>query len=63
MSVAMGVSNPQLECELVGTRFRDNIDQTAAAIAYAKERGVDLKFADSSAFSPEIIIEGGGSDE
>jgi len=62
MSVAMGVSNPQLECELVGTRFRDNIDQTAAAMAYAKERGVDLKFADSSAFAPEIVIEGGSGE-
>ena len=54
MSIAQGISNPFLECERSGTKFKDNIDQTAAALEYAKSRGVDLHFANSSAFVPEI---------
>ncbi len=58
MSVAMGVSSPQRECRLVGTDFERNILETAEAIEFAKQNNVDLKFADSSAFGPEITTEG-----
>ena len=61
MSIAMGVSNPQMECELVGTRFQENIDRTAEAMAYAASKGVPLAFADSGAFNPAINT-GGAED-
>lgn len=58
MGVAMGVTSPQRVCRELGTDFETNIDEIAKAMAYAKERGVDLKYADSSAFAPEVSVQG-----
>lgn len=59
MGIAMGVTSPQRVCREVGTDFETNIDEIAAAMEYAKSKGVDLVYADSSAFAPEITV---GSD-
>lgn len=56
MSIAIGASSPQRVCREIGTRFEQNIDQIAEAIAYAKSKGVDLHFADSTAFNPSIEV-------
>jgi len=58
MGIAMGVTSPQRVCRELGTDFETNIDEIAKAMAYAKERGVDLKYADSSAFAPEVSVQG-----
>jgi len=60
MSIAMGISSPQLEARLVGTNFEDNVRATAKAIAYAKELGIDLVYAKSSAFAPAITTQSEG---
>ena len=60
MGIAMGVTSPQRVCREVGTDFETNVDEIAAAMEYAKSKGVDLVYADSSAFAPEIAV--GGND-
>lgn len=45
MAIEGGLDNPQRVCKSTGTDFYENIDRTAEAIAYAKEKGVPLKFA------------------
>jgi capsid protein len=56
MGIAMGATSPQRVCREMGTRFEENIDEIAAAMEYAKSKGVSLHFADSSAFRPEITV-------
>jgi capsid protein len=56
MGIAMGVTSPQRVCREIGTNFHSNIDEISAALAYARSKGVDLKFADSTAFNPEITV-------
>lgn len=62
MAVAAGFDNPYNVCNTVGTNFEENIKMTAKATSYAKERGVDLVYADSTAFRPEVAV-GGEEDE
>jgi capsid protein len=59
MAIAAGLSSPQRECRESGSDFEENIREIAAAQAYAKEQGVDLVYADSSAFAPSITVEAG----
>lgn len=54
MGVAAGFTNPIRVCREVGTDVFENIDKTAEVVAYAKSKGLDLVFADSTAFRPEI---------
>lgn len=56
MGIAMGVTSPQRVCREIGTNFETNIDEIAAAMAYARSQNVPLVFADSSAFRPEITV-------
>lgn len=56
MGIAMGVTSPQRVCREVGTDFETNIDEIAQAMEYAKSKGVDLVYADSTAFAPEITV-------
>lgn len=58
MAVAAGFDNPYNVCATVGTDLEENILQTAKAQAFAEANGVDLVYADSTAFRPEIAIEG-----
>jgi capsid protein len=60
MTVAGGFSSPQRICREIGTNFEENIREIAAAQKFAKELGVDLVYADSTAFAPEITV--GASD-
>lgn len=60
MAIAAGLSSPQKACIEAGTNFEENIDEIAAAREYATGKGVELVYADSSAFKPEISI--GGED-
>ncbi len=57
MGVAAGFTNPVRVCREAGTDVYDNIDTTAEVLAYAKDKGVDLVFADSTAFRPEITTQ------
>lgn len=57
MSVAAGFSSPQRVCREIGTDFDENLRETAEAMRKAKEAGVPLVFADSTAFRPEITTE------
>jgi capsid protein len=57
MSIAMGASSPQQECQAIGSDFYQNVKETSEAIKYAETLGVDLKFADSSAFAPEVATQ------
>lgn len=43
--IKAGINNPITVCRERGTDFKDNIDLTAKAIAYAKEKGVPVEFA------------------
>jgi capsid protein len=56
MGIAMGVTSPQRVCREVGTDFETNIDEIAQAMQYAKSKGVDLVYADTTAFAPEITV-------
>lgn len=62
MAVAIGQTSPQRICRETGTDFYKNIDETSEALEYARQKGVDLKFADSSAFAPEITVQGSSND-
>ena len=59
MAIAMGLSSPQRECKLSGTDFETNMRETSEAMEIAGEYGVPLKFADSTAFNPEITVGAG----
>ncbi len=61
MGIAMGVTSPQRVCRETGTDFETNIDEIAAAMSYAESKGVDLVYADSTAFAPEITVGGDGA--
>ncbi len=58
MAVAAGFTSPQRACREAGTRFEENIDEIAAAKAYAESKGVSLTYADSTAFAPSMEING-----
>lgn len=58
MAIASGMSSPQRECRQSGTDFEQNILEIKAAMEFAQEQGVPLVFADSSAFAPEISVQG-----
>lgn len=57
MAIAMGATSPQRVCKEIGTDFETNIDEISEAMAYAKSKNVDLVFADSTAFAPQIATE------
>ena len=58
MAVAAGFDNPYNVCNTVGTSFEENIKMTAKAQRFAESHGVPLVYADSTAFRPEVAIEG-----
>ena len=60
-AIAAGFTSPQRVCRESGTRFEKNIDETAAAMAYAKERGVSLVFG-QQATQPQQATEGANND-
>ena len=43
-AIAAGLDTPQRVCRSTGSDFYENIDEIAAAIEYAKEKGVDVSF-------------------
>lgn len=57
MAIAIGASSPIREARQVGTNVFRNIDETAEVLRYAEGKGVNLVFADSSAFVPQITTE------
>ena len=61
MGVAAGFTSPQRVCREAGTDFETNIREIAEAQRIAQREGVDLVFADSSAFAPEIAVEAGNA--
>lgn len=58
MAVAAAFTSPQRVCRETGTDFETNVREIAEAQRIAEREGVDLVFADSSAFAPEITVEG-----
>ena len=48
-AIESAFTNPQAVCRMVGTDFKENIDQIAEALSYAGERGVPLSFTASIA--------------
>lgn len=60
MAVAAGFDNPFNVCNQVGTNLEENIKMIAKANKLAEEHGVDLVYADSTAFAPELEL--GGED-
>ena len=54
MAIAMGATSPQRVCKEIGTDFETNIDEISEAMKYARSKNVELVFADSTAFNPEI---------
>lgn len=56
MAVAAGFTSPQRACREAGTDFETNINEIAAAQEYAKSKGVDLVYADSTAFGPSLEV-------
>lgn len=54
MGIAAGLTNPYAECAALNTDFEENIRLTSQALKFAEEQGVDLQYADASAFAPEI---------
>ncbi len=56
MSIAAGFTSPQRVCREIGTNYKRNIKQIAVAMKMAKDAGVNLVFADSSAFAPELAV-------
>ena len=43
-AIAAGLDTPQRVCRSTGSDYYENIDEIAAAIEYAKEKGVDVSF-------------------
>jgi capsid protein len=63
MAIACGLTSPQRVCKEIGTDFETNVDEISEAMAYAQTKNVDLVFADSTAFAPNLVSEtekGGG---
>lgn len=59
MAVAGAFSSPQRICREIGTDFETNVLEIEQAQKFAVDHGVNLKYADSSAFGPEIVVEAG----
>lgn len=57
MAIAAGFSSPQQVCREVGTNFEENVLRIAEAQKFAEDNGVDLVYADTQAFAPEITTE------
>lgn len=57
MAIAMGATSPQRVCKEIGTDFETNIEEIAEAMKLAKSKGVELVFADSTAFAPQLATE------
>jgi capsid protein len=53
LRIISGLSSPQAEAAAQGSDFYDNVAATARAEAYAKRKGVDLKFGPSGAATEE----------
>lgn len=62
MAIACGLTSPQKACAEAGTDFNQNILEIADAMKFAEDNGVELKFADSSAFAPELATSGGNDE-
>lgn len=58
MGIAAGLTNPYAECASLNSDFEENIRLTAQALKFAESEGVDLQYADASAFAPEIVVNG-----
>jgi hypothetical protein len=58
MGIAAGLTNPYAECAALNSDFEENIRLTAQALKFAEDEGVDLQYADASAFAPEIVVQG-----
>jgi capsid protein len=61
--IAMGLNNPYTAAQERGKKLEDNIDKIADAMAYGKSKGVNLIYADASAFAPEIVVHGDQDDQ
>ena len=60
MQVAMGLQSPRRAARELGRDYETLIDETAADLQYARTRGVDLKFAEATAFNPSIEVSANG---
>ncbi len=63
MAIACGLTSPQRVCKEIGTDYETNIDEIAEAMSYAKSKDVQIVFADSTAFAPNLdneVIKAGG---
>lgn len=58
MSVAAGFDNPYNVCNVAGTNLEENVKLIAKAQRFAEQQGVNLVYADSTAFRPEVAIQG-----
>lgn len=56
MQIAMGLQSPRRAARELGRDFETIIRETAEDVAFAEAAGVALKFADSTAFNPEITV-------
>jgi capsid protein len=56
MQIAMGLQSPRNAARELGRDFETIVRETADDLAFARNLGVDLKFADSTSFAPEITV-------
>ena len=59
MAVESGFDNPLDVCRKIGTDFYSNIDAIAEAVAYAKDKGVQVRFD----YVADTVVVGGTIDE